>query len=385
MIHLTDELQDERKNGFIRMKEMKESTGKKVVGTFCTYTPLELVEAAGAVAVSLCGSSEAGISDAEKVLPPSICPLIKSSYGLAATDKCPYFYFADMILAETTCDGKKKMYELMGEIKPTHVMQLPQGLSSDKAIDFWENEIYRAKDAIEKTLGATITTEKLREAIHLHNERRKAILSAYEIGKLKPMPLSVKDLLTVLDYTTYSFDTAEATERTNAVVREVYDRIEKEGNNDPEGPRILITGCPSSGVREKLIYAIEELGGKIVSYENCGGPRCQKDLVDETIDPYRALAEKYMRISCSVMSPNDDRLDFMKQMVEDYSVDGVIEVVLHGCHTFAIEAYKVQRFVKNELNLPYLCLNVNFSESDKGQLRTRISAFLEMISERKMD
>lgn len=249
-----------------------------------------------------------------------------------------------------------------------------------KAIDFWEHEIYRAKDAIEKTLGATITEEKLREAIHLHNEKRKAILNFYEIGKLKPMPLSVKDMLTVLDWASYSFDTADVTNRINAITKEVYDRIEKEGNHDPEGPRILITGCPSSGVREKLIYAIEELGGKVVSFENCGGPRCQKDLVDETMEPYRALAEKYMRISCSVMSPNDNRLEYMKQMVEEYSVDGIIEVILHGCHTFAVEAFKVQRFVKNELHMPYLRLNVDFSESDKGQLRTRISAFLEMIS-----
>jgi len=33
---------------------------------------------------------------------------------------------ADLIVAETTCDGKKKMYELMGQTRPVYVLELPQ-------------------------------------------------------------------------------------------------------------------------------------------------------------------------------------------------------------------------------------------------------------------
>lgn len=382
MINFDEELQeDEKKSGYLRMKELKDA-GKKVVGVFCSFTPVELIEAAGAVHIGLCGSSEEGIVDAERILPNTLCPLIKSSYGLAVTDKCPYFHFSDMILAETTCDGKKKMYELMGEIKPTHVMQLPQGLESEQAIDFWENEVRKAKDAIEKTLGLEITEEKLREAIRLKNRERKAILDFYELGKLNPCPITVKDLLRALDWTSYSFDQEEIIFRLEGMT----ERVKKEYRENFEGkvskkPRILITGCPTSGVREKIIYQIEELGGDIVGFENCGGPRCQKDVVDEDKEPIRALAEKYLRISCSVMSPNPGRFEYMKEMVEEYAVDGVIEVVLHGCHTFAVEAYKVQRYVTETLEKPYMCIDADFSNSDKGQIATRISAFLEMISQ----
>ena len=63
--------------------------------------------------------------EAEKDLPRNLCPLIKSSYGFGKTDKCPYFYFSDLVVGETTCDGKKKMYEYMAEFKAVHVMQLP--------------------------------------------------------------------------------------------------------------------------------------------------------------------------------------------------------------------------------------------------------------------
>ena len=115
-----------RRKSFMALYNAKEQ-GKKIIGTFCSYTPVEIIYAAGAVSVGLCGKSEQGITEAEAHLPKTLCPLIKASYGMALTEQCPFFYFSDGILAETTCDGKKKMYELMNFLKPVHVMNLPQG------------------------------------------------------------------------------------------------------------------------------------------------------------------------------------------------------------------------------------------------------------------
>jgi benzoyl-CoA reductase/2-hydroxyglutaryl-CoA dehydratase subunit BcrC/BadD/HgdB len=129
-----------RKNGFLSMKRLKDD-GKNVVGIFCTYTPKEIICAAGAVCVSLCASSEETIPEAEKILPKNLCPLIKASYGFALTDKCPYIYFSDLIVGETTCDGKKKMYEFLGEIKDTYVMQLPQTQEGERARALWQRTI----------------------------------------------------------------------------------------------------------------------------------------------------------------------------------------------------------------------------------------------------
>ena len=121
-----DEFADARKAGFLRVKELKEK-GTRVAGIFCTFTPTEILDAAGFVSVSLCGMSDETIPAAESHLPKNMCPLIKSSYGFALTDKCPYTYFSDLIVGETTCDGKKKMYEMLNDIKPTYILHLPQG------------------------------------------------------------------------------------------------------------------------------------------------------------------------------------------------------------------------------------------------------------------
>ena len=112
--------QEARKNGFLKVKDFKDNGGK-LVGYLCTYAPLEIVDAAGASAVGLCGTSDEVIPAAEEVLPANLCPLIKSTYGFAHTDKCPYTYFSDVIIGETTCDGKKKMYELLQDIKDVYV------------------------------------------------------------------------------------------------------------------------------------------------------------------------------------------------------------------------------------------------------------------------
>jgi len=381
MLNLPENFQsysEARQQGFMRMKGLKEN-GKMVVGTFCTYTPTELILAAGAVPVGLCGVSDEPIPFAEKILPKNLCPLIKSSYGFAVSDTCPYFYFSDMILAETTCDGKKKMYELLNELKYTHVMQLPPGRNSEMALEGWHSEMLRLKEVLEEQLGTVITDEDVRQAIRLKNRERKATLDFFEIGRLKPTPLSGYEVSTVIDTNSFLFDTEEKIsllENRTAQLRKDY---EENFAGKPSRPRILITGCPSSGVREKIIRQIEELGADIVGFENCCGPRAQKDTVDENKDPYLALAEKYLRVNCSVMSPNPGRIEAMEEMIEDYQADGVIEVILQACHTFAIESDRVKKFVTTEKNLPYLCLETDYSQTDTGQIGTRISAFLEIL------
>ena len=100
-----EEFAEQRKNSFLRVKELKEK-GMPVIGVFCTYFPQEIAMAMGACVVGLCSTSDETVRDAEQDLPSNLCPLIKSSYGFALTDKCPFFYFSDLIVGETTCDGK---------------------------------------------------------------------------------------------------------------------------------------------------------------------------------------------------------------------------------------------------------------------------------------
>lgn len=368
-----------RKKAFMSLKELKRN-GRRIVGVFCTYTPYELIDAADATAVALCGIGEENIPAVEKQLPKNLCPLIKASYGGAITDRCPFFYFSDMVLAETTCDGKKKMYELMGKLKHTHVMQLPPGRYGAGALDFWKREIEALREDLERFYGITITDDQLCEAIKLRNRERKAILDFYEIGKLKPSPISGYEINTVMTSNDYAFDIEKKISTLEKRTAELKDLYEEEYRGEPSRPRILITGCPTHGVIDKVIKRIEQLGADVVGFENCCGPREKKDPIDETKDPITAIAEKYLRVNCSVMSPNPDRLLALGEQIDDYRVDGVVEVLLVACHTFAIESDSVKQFVTGEKGIPYLAITTDYSTADQGQIDTRLGAFIELLA-----
>ena len=374
------ETYDEKKKGsFLALYEAKEK-GKKVVGTFCSYTPVELICAAGAVPVSLCGKGEQGVLDAEARLPKTLCPLIKASYGLALTDQCPFFYFADGILAETTCDGKKKMYELMRELKPLHVMNLPQGRDHALALESWKSEIQKAARFLEELLGVEITDEKLHDAIVYRNRVRRALVGLYEVAKANPSPVSGYELSTIAESVDFHFMDEDLVAKLEGITREIQGRV-RDGAEDR--PRVMITGCPMAGVREKVVRRLEEMGADFVCADICSGPRTQRFMVDESGDPYRALAERYLKINCSVMTPNEARFDDIRRLADEYHVDGVVEVVLQGCHTFAVEAWRTMAVVNEELGLPYLRLDTDFSQADQGQIETRLGAFIEMMQERR--
>ena len=199
-----DEFVDARKAGFMRAKEFKENGGK-LAGCLYSYTPSEIMEAAGVATVGLCGTSNEVIPDAEKVLPKNLCPLIKSTYGFAYTEKCPYTYFSDIIIGETTCDGKK-MYELLNEIKETHILHLPQSQDRPYAKGIWYEEVKLLKEKIEEKFGVEVTDENLRAAVKKRNRLRKAMCNMYQLQENCPPAIKGTEMMMALQQGTSSFD-----------------------------------------------------------------------------------------------------------------------------------------------------------------------------------
>ncbi|BCG47115.1 2-hydroxyglutaryl-CoA dehydratase, D-component [Citrifermentans bremense] len=376
-----EEIATLRERNALALKEAKES-GVKVVGTYCLYSPTELIVAAGAVPVSLCGTSQNPIAAAEKVLPRSLCPLIKSSYGFALTDTCPFFHFSDLLLAETTCDGKKKMYELLGELKPLHLMQLPQ-IQDEAALDYWMVELKRLVARLQEEFGVEITAEGLTSAINLVNEERRSLKALQDVCKLRPAPISGSDLLAVLHNRGFCIDKRQAIELLDRLTAELVERAESGVSPFHERtPRVLLTGVPVGLGSDKVVRLVEESGGCVVCFESCGGYK-KVDPVEVTGDPLRAIAEKYLRIPCSCMSPNQGRLQLLDTLVREFQVDGVIDLTWQGCHTYNVESYQVKTHLQREDQIPFLQIETDYSESDTEQLKVRIEAFLEMIGRRR--
>lgn len=363
-----------RRNSFLNVKKIKEQD-KPVIGIFCTYFPQELAVAMNAAVVSLCATSDETIPAAEADLPKNLCPLIKSSYGFGKTDKCPFFYFSDLVVGETTCDGKKKMYEYMADFKPVHIMELPN-CPTENGVEMYKKEIIRMKEKLEEVFGVTITEEDIRRGIRVKNAERTALKNLYSIMKADPAPISGTDLMNTLVATTFNFER----EKIPAQMEALIEKIKAEANPTEKKPRILITGCPMGGATMKVVEAVEESGAVVVGFENCSGAKSVEENVDESNpDVYDALARKYVNIGCSCMTPNDNRIKLLNSMIDEYNVDGVVDMELQACHTYAVETLRIKRFVNDEKKIPYMNLETDYSQADVGQLKTRIAAFIEML------
>lgn len=355
--------------------------GKKVFGTFCVYVPDELIFAANAIATGLCGGSQFWVPGGEKVLPTNTCPLIKASVGARLDRTCPFFRIADMYIGETTCDGKKKAWEILGEDVPVHVMDLPQ-MKREKDIKAWAEEIKELKKVIEEFTGNKVTAESLSESIKLINNKRKALSRLYECRKADKVPISGRDALVISQIAFYD-DPVRFTQMTNKLCDELEQRIKDGVSVVKEGTkRILLTGTPLAVPNWKLHNIIETSGAVVVCEEMCTGTRYFENLVDETkttIDEQiDALANRYMGINCACFTPNTGRIDNIIRLAKEYKVDGVIDVNLKFCSLYDVEGYTVERALK-EACIPVMGIETDYTDNDAEQLRTRIGAFIEMI------
>jgi benzoyl-CoA reductase/2-hydroxyglutaryl-CoA dehydratase subunit BcrC/BadD/HgdB len=364
------------------IKSVREQ-GKKFVGFYCVFAPQELIVAADAVPVTLCSTKEEPIAEGEKYLPRNLCPLIKSSYGFAISEKCAFFNNSEFIIGETTCDGKKKMFELMADFKPTVVLELPQSAKGEAQKQYWRSEVARCKEEIEKRLNVAITNEKMKAAIRDLNEQRALMRELAHLNTAIPAPLAATDMLKVMWARNFTFDRPAFNKELKDLIAELRAMVAKGKGAAPKtAKRIIVTGVPTGVGSEKVIRILEESGAAVVYIENCAGMKQYlEDVATETL-PLDAIADKYLATPCSCMSPNTGRLELLEKLVHVYHADGVVDITWTGCHTYNVESRVLGDYLARHGNVPFLQVETDYSQGDVGQIRTRIEAFLEMVSKK---
>ena len=354
--------------------------GRKVVGTFCVYVPEEIALAVDAIPIALCGGSQFTVPFAEKTFPRDICPLVKSTLGMAFAKICPYGPILDYMVGETTCDVKKKTWEILAD-DTFHVMEVPQ---KKEAIDveLWRKAVREFRDKMEQLTGKKVTTERLAESVRVMNDKRRALQHLAELRKTDPPPISGLDALAVMQGA-LNDEPVRFTEHLNTLNAELEQRAATGVSPFPQGAkRVMVSGTPAVMGNWKLYHLVETSGAAIVADESCTGTRYSENLVSEMAQDLdaqlTAIADRYLKINCSCFTPNTERLDDVKRLARDFRVDGVVQYVLQYCHTYNVEAMRVDGALK-EAGIPSLKIVTDYSEEDSGQLRTRIEAFMEQL------
>jgi benzoyl-CoA reductase/2-hydroxyglutaryl-CoA dehydratase subunit BcrC/BadD/HgdB len=360
----------------------KKREGKPLVGTFCIFVPEEIVVGAGGVCYGLCGGAEFSISESEKDLPRNICPLIKSAYGFKVQKTCPYTQASTFIYGETTCEAKKKTWEILNDIHPTHVMHIPQ-MKREKDKTIWKSEIYDFKSHIESITKKELTFEELKKGIQIIDDKRVAMQRLDKLRSSQVVPISGKDGLLINQISFYD-DPERFTKHVNLLCDELEQRVKDEVSVvAKDTPRIMVIGTPMAPPNWKLHHVVESLGGVIINEEACIGHRYYKDLINiegaKNIDDLMEnMLNRYMKIDCACFTPNSGRTEKILKMFKDKKVDGIIYYSLAFCHTYNVESKKVLDKLQKE-KIPVLKIESDYSMEDIGQITTRVEAFLEII------
>ncbi len=359
-----------------------QAEGRKVFGTFCVYVPDEVVIACNGIVTGLCGGSQFWVPDGEKVLPANLCPLIKASVGARLGRTCPYFRIADMYVGESTCDGKKKAYEILGQDVPMHIMDIPQ-MKRPKDYKAWEQEIAEFAKVVEEVTGVELTVENLNRAIKIVNDKRRALARVYETRKNPGViPISGVDALLMTQIAFFD-DPERCAQMCNNLADELEQRVADGVSVFPAGTkRLMITGTPLAIPNWKLHHIIETSGAAVVCEEMCTGTRYFENLVDETQTTlegqFEALSNRYMGNNCACFTPNTAHRDDILRLAKEYQVDGIINANLKFCTIYDVEARETERILE-EAGYPVLHIETDYTDNDAEQLRTRIGAFVEML------
>ena len=312
-----------------------------------------------------------------------MCPLIKSTFGYQVLGTNPFLNWAGLVVAETTCDGKRKMYELLAETKPMYVLELPHRADTPEGLRLWTEEVRKLRRELESRFGVTITDAKLRDAIRLMNRERRLRRELAATMKLDRPPLSGRQLIEFKSIISGIESDLEQYEAALAWCRHRSDTGRGGAVSSGTRPvRVLLTGVPLVHGAERVLELIEDSGAVVVCMENCTGLKPILEDVDESDpDPLAAIARKYHHLPCSVFTSNRSRLESLRDLAREYRADCIIELIWQACLTYDVESVHVRRLA-DQVQLPYLKITTDYSPSDSARIQARVEALVETVRAR---
>lgn len=348
--------------------------GGRVMGYLCSYVPEELIHAAGMLPYRVMGSWFEPTPVSEGYLPANSCPFCRTVLEDVLGGKYP---FLNGIITVTSCRIMTRLYdhwEKYSSPEFAHILDLPHKDNED-AVDAYQKELLKLRQGLEAYAGMEITPEALAESIAIYNRTRRLLLSLYELRKDESPLVSGYESLSIV-MASMVMPRPEYNDLLESAIAELHERDRRYDGD----ARILVSGSILSNPEE--IKSMEDQGALVVADDLCTGSRYFWDLVEESDDPTAQLAHlssRYLcRLPCARMFDNEKRYDFIKQMIEEYNVQGVIYTALKYCDPWVYN-YPLTRSRLEEAGVPVLHLEREYSLMAAGQTSTRVGAFLEML------
>ncbi len=355
------------------LKRWKQKGGK-VMGYFCSSMSEEILLAAGFLPFRMRATGSTGTELSDAHVSSINCSFMRHCLNAGLSGSLD---FLDGLIVPNSCDNIRRIYDHWIRKMDTpfvRMVSLPRK-AGESQIAWYREEMVNLKTAMEDHLNIKISDNDFREAIKLRNETRRLQRALYDLRKTENPPITGSETLTVI-----VAGTAMPRKHYNDLLKQLLADLQGAQRNGNYRARLMIIGGELDN--PGYLKVIEDLGGLVVTDSLCFGTRMlMMDVDEDEKDPLTAIARYYVaeRPTCPrVFGMYEKRAEFIKKMIEDFNVDGVIFQRLSFCDLWGIEQFTL----KNEFedwNIPLIMLDREYNLSGVGQLRTRVQAFLETI------
>ncbi len=342
--------------------------GNRLIGYFCTYTPVELIHASGFVPVRIMGDVDT-IDKAYALTPDFICPYLRKAVekGLNGDYKC-----LSGVVQGYTCDaacGVANIWEENIGADVFHILPLPY-VDQPTSRSFLRAELM---DVVKKLglAGGVYSPERLAASLDLYDNVRTLMAEFYALRYERKLPLSAADFLCVVQA---GFLTLP--ERYYTMLTDLKKAI-PHTFDPPKGIPVLISG---SLIEEPdVLRMLEESGGVVVADDLCTGLRNFAPPYGKGADPIDRLIDRTMnRFPCPSRASAEVRLPRLLELMDSSKARGVVFIFQRFCtphlgdHPFLSAALQERR-------IPSLMVEIEESGTLEGQMRTRFESFFEML------
>ncbi|NIA15151.1 MAG: hypothetical protein GWP08_13850 [Nitrospiraceae bacterium] len=346
--------------------------GRKVAAHMCTYTPEELVLAAGYVPIRILGWS-AETHRADGLIQAYACSLARSALDLALSGQLD---FAELMLFPHTCDTIQNLTDIWQRNVPsmkTIAVSTPVSTGGEAEVVFYRAELERVRGILGK-LDAPVTDEALKACLALYAAHRAAMRRLYGIRRANPCALSARGMMSIV---LSSFLMPKDDHL--AVVEELIAALEAaEIPENGSRPRLFVAGAACSS--EAYVAAVEEAGAWIADDNLCTGARAFALQETGCGDPIEELARTYLsRVPCPAKHrPGFDPGAALLEDAQRAKADGVVFLFTKFCDPWAFD-YPRMRDALEAAGIPSLLIEIEQHVPPSAQFETRVAAFVEMI------
>lgn len=352
------------------------------VGYLCTYTPLELLNAAGVKHARLFKAGKPDTVAAGELFTQSVfCDFSKSFIG-AFKEGDPFYKAVDKVYNFHTCAAMKRASEVIEQFVPIKLLNLPKLRDSEDSREFFRDEIVAMRDDLTLLTGREISDIAIHDQIALYNRLREILKRFSELRKRNHPPLTGREYLELVRAYFYV-----PPEELLPVYEDLYGQLSQVPDRSENNKlRIMIAGSiMGDGDRRLLDIVEEELGLQVVVEDHCAGLKPFYHTIRDHADPFRALADGYLDQSpCARMKTLEDNAEFSGNLALEYQVDGILYVYLKFCSCYGITKKGFLDYFQ-KLDIPVLDISSDYSASDHGQLKTRIEAFIEVLNAKRSE